>query len=79
MEPEELQPERWFPCPICKEPLEVRTSKKGKPYVVCNTCGMQMFIRKRAGIEAFEVLVGIYGANDLQRELDYLVERYTQE
>ena len=28
-----------------------------KPYVICSPCGVQMFIRERAGIEAFEKLV----------------------
>jgi transcription elongation factor Elf1 len=49
--------EKWFPCPVCLRPLDVRTSKTKKPYVICSPCGVQMFIRERAGIEAFEVLV----------------------
>ena len=46
-----------FPCPVCTRLLDVRKSKKGKPYVVCSNCGIQMFIRERAGIEAFSALV----------------------
>jgi hypothetical protein len=46
--------EKWFPCPVCLRPLDVRTSKRKKPYVICSPCGVQMFIRERAGIEAFE-------------------------
>ena len=49
--------EKWFPCPVCLRPLDVRTSKTKKPYVICSPCGVQMFIRERAGIEAFEALV----------------------
>ena len=49
--------EKWFPCPVCLRPLDVRTSKRKKPYVICSPCGVQMFIRERAGIEAFEALV----------------------
>ena len=48
--------EKWFPCPVCLRPLDVRTSKRKKPYVICSPC-VQMFIRERAGIEAFEALV----------------------
>ena len=48
---------KWFPCPVCLRPLDVRTSKRKKPYVICSPCGVQMFIRERAGIEAFEALV----------------------
>jgi len=49
--------EKWFPCPVCLRPLDVRTSKRKKPYVICSPCGVQMFIRERAGIEAFAALV----------------------
>ena len=49
--------EQLFPCPVCLRPLDVRTSKTKKPYVICSPCGVQMFIRERAGIEAFEALV----------------------
>ena len=35
----------------------MRISKRKKPYVICSPCGVQMFIRERAGIEAFEALV----------------------
>ena len=49
--------EKWFPCPVCLRPLDVRPSKRKKPYVICSPCGVQMFIRERAGIEAFEALV----------------------
>ncbi len=41
-----------FPCPLCKEHLEVRLDvKHGKPYVICNPCGVQMFVRREKGIE----------------------------
>ena len=49
--------EKWFPCPVCLRLLDVRTSKRKKPYVICSPCGVQMFIRERAGIEAFDALV----------------------
>jgi len=28
----------------------VRTTKKGKPYLICDVCGLQMFVRYEAGI-----------------------------
>ena len=49
--------DKWFPCPVCLRPLDVRISKTKKPYVICSPCGVQMFIRERAGIEAFDALV----------------------
>jgi predicted RNA-binding Zn-ribbon protein involved in translation (DUF1610 family) len=40
-----------YPCPICGKDRLVRYSKKGKPYVTCNECGMQLFVRAEAGIK----------------------------
>ncbi len=42
---------RSFPCPICTEPREIRTTKNGKPYVTCDSCAVQVFIRGRVGTE----------------------------
>lgn len=39
-----------FPCPLCQNPLEIKDSKKGKPYLVCEDDGLQMFVRYRRGI-----------------------------
>lgn len=48
-----------LPCPLCAIPLDIRESVKKKPYVVCDPCGMQMFIRKERGINALKkVLAG---------------------
>ena len=46
----------YFACPLCGEPLDVRSSKKGKPYVTCNACSMQLFVRGPEGIERFDRL-----------------------
>ncbi len=67
---------RLFPCPVCMEPVDVRESKKKKPYVVCDGCGVQMFVRNRAGISAFNRLVERAEAEDLWAELAKLSERY---
>ena len=40
----------FFSCPLCDDKLEVRISKKEKPYMVCDVCGMQMFVRTKTGI-----------------------------
>jgi hypothetical protein len=47
-----------FPCPLCGKPLDVRETKKKKPYVICDPCGVQLFIRSKAGMSSFERLVG---------------------
>jgi DNA repair exonuclease SbcCD ATPase subunit len=50
-------------CPLCSIPLDIRKSVKGKPYTVCDHCGMQMFIRKEAGISALKNLIANGEAN----------------
>jgi len=47
---------RIFLCPLCFTGLDVRGSRKGKPYCVCNTCGIQLFFR---GKNAIELLRGL--------------------
>jgi transcription elongation factor Elf1 len=47
--------ENKFPCPLCEEWLEIRLDEKhGKPYVICNLCGVQMFVRRERGIKLLE-------------------------
>jgi predicted RNA-binding Zn-ribbon protein involved in translation (DUF1610 family) len=46
-----------FPCPVCGEPRNVKPSKRGKPYIVCDECGVQLFIRNPKGISRFNDLV----------------------
>lgn len=65
-----------FPCPVCAEGLDVRTSKKGKPYVVCDRCGIQMFVRTAAGIEKFEKLVAEAQAQNIWGRLRELQGQY---
>ena len=45
----------FLPCILCGRKLEKRTSiKNGKPYFVCDPCGIQLFIRRKQGIELLE-------------------------
>ena len=39
-----------FPCPLCADGLAILASKRGKPYCVCNPCGIQLFFRGKTGI-----------------------------
>ena len=41
---------RTFPCPVCAARLDLRRSRSNKPYCVCNSCGIQVFFRGKAGI-----------------------------
>ena len=67
---------KWFPCPVCLKPLDVRTTKREKPYVICSPCGVQMFIRERAGIEAFGKLVELGVKADVLTRVGQLEQRY---
>ena len=59
---------RRFPCPVCAVPQEVRSSKKDKPYITCNGCGGQVFVRGREGVQEFKKLLE-------QADLDGTLER----
>ncbi len=67
---------RMFPCPVCTEPREVRMTKKNKPCVTCDPCGIQLFIRGPAGIAAFNRLVDRAGAEDLWTRLKEMEGHY---
>jgi chaperonin cofactor prefoldin len=44
-----------IPCLLCGRKLEKRTSRKnGKPYFVCDPCGIQLFVRRKQGIQRLE-------------------------
>ena len=46
-----------LPCFLCERKLEQRTSKNGKPYFVCDACGIQLFVRRKQGIEKLSQLI----------------------
>lgn len=68
-----------FPCPVCGEGLDVRTQKRGKPYVICNRCGVQLFIRLEAGIRKFHELVERADFQNIWQRLAELEGRYKVE
>jgi len=65
-----------FPCCVCATPLEVRETKKGKPYVICDPCGVQMFVRNSEGIRRFETLLAEARDSDIWTRLAGLERRY---
>ena len=67
---------RLFPCCVCGEAREVRTTKKGKPYMICDPCGVQMFVRVETGIRRFEQLVADANENNIWKRLAELQQRY---
>jgi hypothetical protein len=46
-----------IPCFLCQQDIEIKSSKRGKPYLVCNSCGIQTFIRGKKGIKLFSDLI----------------------
>src|SRR5258708_8557592 len=55
----------FLPCFLCIAKLEERTSKRGKPYFVCNPCGIQLFVRKDHGIKLLNKLLEDAARNEL--------------
>lgn len=43
----------FFPCPVCAGLRPVRQTKSGKPYLRCDPCGLQLFVRGDDGIKRF--------------------------
>jgi hypothetical protein len=41
-------------CFLCGDMVEIKYSKRQKPYLVCNDCGVQVFIRGLPGINRLE-------------------------
>ena len=70
---------RLFPCPVCGEGLQVRESKKRKPYVICNACGVQLFVRTEPGIRKFERMVADAAAENVWERLRNLERRYQKQ
>ena len=46
-----------IPCFLCGKSLSVKKSKSNKPYFICEICGLQTFVRYKAGIESFRKLL----------------------
>ncbi len=67
---------RMFPCLVCMGPREVRQTKKDKPYLVCDPCGVQVFIRGSAGIEEFNRLLESTNGESLLTRLKEMDSRY---
>lgn len=51
-------------------------TKKGKPYVICDPCGMQMFVRIAPGIERLEKLTLDAAEKEIWGRLADLQSRY---
>lgn len=65
-----------FPCPVCTVPREVRATKKDKPYLTCDPCGIQVFVRGPAGIKEFSRLLQTTSDEGLLTRLHHMEQRY---
>ena len=54
-----------IPCFLCSTKLQQRTDKNRKPYFVCDTCGIQIFIRRRFGIERLDKYVRAFARGEI--------------
>jgi transcription elongation factor Elf1 len=67
---------QMFPCPVCTGPREVLLTKKDKPYLTCDPCGVQVFIRGPAGIKEFSRLLQNTSDEPLLARLTHIEKRY---
>ena len=67
---------QMFPCPVCTGPREVRLTKKGKPYLTCEPCGVQVFIRGPGGIKEFSRLLQSTSEEPLLARLTRMEQGY---
>jgi len=58
------------------EPREVRLTKKSKPYLICDPCGIQLFIRGRVGLERFGTLLERATTESIFTRFNELERRY---
>jgi len=65
-----------FPCPVCTGVREVRLTKKNKPYITCDPCGIQVFVRGPAGIDEFNRLIEQGERDGLPARLMEMERRY---
>lgn len=72
----DLNGQKAFSCPVCTELREVRITKKKKPYITCDPCGIQLFVRGPAGISGFNRLIENANSQDLWKTLKELEPRY---
>jgi ssDNA-binding Zn-finger/Zn-ribbon topoisomerase 1 len=70
------QANRRFPCPVCSASLDVRESKKRKPYIVCDPCGVQMFVRGASGVQKFEAQIARCESGNAFDRLAEMERRY---
>ncbi len=67
---------KMFACPVCATPCDVRITKKKKPYITCDPCGIQLFVRGPAWISAFSRAIERGGSGGTLSNLREMERRY---
>jgi len=65
-----------FPCPVCTGPRQVKLTKKRKPYLTCDPCGVQVFVRGPDGISEFQRLLQSTGEETLLERMNHMEQQY---
>ena len=55
---------KGIPCFLCTHKLEQRADKHEHPYFVCDSCGMQIFVRGQQGIKNLAELIATLREHD---------------
>lgn len=72
----DMNGKQMFPCPVCTGPREVLMTKKDKPYLTCDPCGVQVFVRGPAGISEFNRLLRSTSEEPVLARLTHMEQRY---
>ncbi|NIS70057.1 MAG: hypothetical protein GTO12_14285 [Proteobacteria bacterium] len=57
-------------CFLCGEPVPVKETKKGKPWIQCRKCNMRMFVNDDEAIAALETLAVDENGQPLKEETE---------
>jgi|SRR6266480_6368876 len=63
-----------IPCFLCSQELPQRKDKHSKPYFVCDSCGVQVFVRGRQGIKNLAQLITTLREHDFPLHAAVLYE-----
>lgn len=73
------QKDQFIPCFLCGAKIQIRYTKREKPYFICDPCGLQVFVRCKPGIKRLNHLLNRYEDGlDASREHEESVHRFLQ-
>lgn len=70
--------QKYFPCPVCGELRVLEQTIKGKPYLTCNDCGVQLFVRGKEGIRKISEQLADYTAVGISKGKMSLLDQYNE-